>query len=599
LIPADTGTGDRLGGAIATDGTRVIVGAVSDDDRGSASGAAYIFYHGTTGWVQEAKLVPADIGPGDLFGLAVDIANDRAIVGSYSIDGATGGVAYIYELVNGIWTQAARLRPSTTALYDQYGVAVGISRDMAIVGAPYDDDFATDAGCAFVYLRGTTGWTQRTIFTPLQLEVGDHFGSSVDVAKFWSSWSAPAGYYLAIGAPGDDDAGAACGSLYVYHKEPMVDPGWSHVKLIPAGLSAGSALGTSLALNGYYDTYLIAGAPYDATNGRAHVYRMALSGGDWSYVAALAAGDGLGGTTFGRSVAIAGGNDDWLAIVGAPYATVGGYSTGAAYLYEKSGSGFAELPRLVAHDRTSSDYFGTSVGVSWNTAAVGASGDDDRGSNSGSFYVFSDQSGTRLSGWVWKDCDGDGVCDLQDTGLAGWQVLLDTNANHLPDAGEWLAVTGADGSYLLADVPPGSYAVIAQVPAGWSCTHPVDPQFYPITLGVGQQLSGLDFGNYYLATDADGARPRLVHLEPIAPNPFNPGALIAYDLSTAAPVQLQILNLRGQLVRSLADQAMPAGRHLARWDGLDRDGRPVASGLYVVQLRAAGTRLQSKLMLVK
>ena len=83
------------------------------------------------------------------------------------------------------------------------------------------------------------------------------------------------------------------------------------------------------------------------------------------------------------------------------------------------------------------------------------------------------------------------------------------------------------------------------------------------------------------------------------PNPFNPQTIIAYELPIPARVRLEIFDLRGHRVRSLVNEARPAGWHMAGWDSRDDAGRELSRGLYVTRLRA-GTILQStKLMLLK
>ena len=88
-------------------------------------------------------------------------------------------------------------------------------------------------------------------------------------------------------------------------------------------------------------------------------------------------------------------------------------------------------------------------------------------------------------------------------------------------------------------------------------------------------------------------------LEPAYPNPFNPVTRIAFTLPEPGPIRLVILNTRGQIVRILAEGAYPAGRHMVSWDGRDRGGRKVASGIYVYVLECRlGTR-SKKMTLIR
>jgi len=64
------------------------------------------------------------------------------------------------------------------------------------------------------------------------------------------------------------------------------------------------------------------------------------------------------------------------------------------------------------------------------------------------------------------------------------------------------------------------------------------------------------------------------------PNPFNPTTVISYQLPVNSDVQLQIYNIRGQLVKTLIDREIEAGYHQIHWNGQNEIGRPVASGVY-------------------
>jgi cytoskeletal protein CcmA (bactofilin family) len=83
------------------------------------------------------------------------------------------------------------------------------------------------------------------------------------------------------------------------------------------------------------------------------------------------------------------------------------------------------------------------------------------------------------------------------------------------------------------------------------------------------------------------------------PNPFNPSTTISFAVPKAGEVSLKVYNLRGQLVATLHDEAIAAGRHQIVWDGKDRGGVLVASGIYVYRLEADGFVATKKLTLMK
>ena len=83
------------------------------------------------------------------------------------------------------------------------------------------------------------------------------------------------------------------------------------------------------------------------------------------------------------------------------------------------------------------------------------------------------------------------------------------------------------------------------------------------------------------------------------PNPFNPATTLRYELPEAGEVRLTIYNTVGQAVRELVSGRQAAGGYAIVWDGRDRAGRAVASGLYVVRMEAMGGFQDRKITLLK
>lgn len=83
------------------------------------------------------------------------------------------------------------------------------------------------------------------------------------------------------------------------------------------------------------------------------------------------------------------------------------------------------------------------------------------------------------------------------------------------------------------------------------------------------------------------------------PNPFNPETAIRYDLPVPGHVRLEIFNILGQKVVTLVDRHMDAGAHRVIWNGTDRDGNTVASGIYLYRLSAGTETARRKMMLLK
>ncbi len=83
------------------------------------------------------------------------------------------------------------------------------------------------------------------------------------------------------------------------------------------------------------------------------------------------------------------------------------------------------------------------------------------------------------------------------------------------------------------------------------------------------------------------------------PNPFNPETTISFDLPQGSPVNLSIYNVKGQLVKTLADGEHGFGRHSYVWSGTDNSGNNVSSGLYFYRLTTNGHSESRKMMLLK
>lgn len=94
------------------------------------------------------------------------------------------------------------------------------------------------------------------------------------------------------------------------------------------------------------------------------------------------------------------------------------------------------------------------------------------------------------------------------------------------------------------------------------------------------------------------SQPIRFTLAPNYPNPFNRGTIIRFSIPEGATrVELEIFNLAGQKVVSLAQGEYLPGVYEMRWDGRDRNGRELASGAYLYRLRA-GTQVETRRMVL-
>ena len=160
----------------------------------------------------------------------------------------------------------------------------------------------------------------------------------------------------------------------------------------PAG---GDFFGASVSVSG--DTAVI-GVHFDDDNGSAsgsaYVF-MRNGAGVWHEQQKLNTSDGAVDDFFGWSVSVSGDT----AVIGALFDDDNGSRSGSAYVFVRDGTGvWREQQKLNASDAAVDDFFGASVSVSGDSAVIGARGDDDNGSRSGSAYVF-----VRDGTGVWRE----------------------------------------------------------------------------------------------------------------------------------------------------------------------------------------------------
>jgi len=83
------------------------------------------------------------------------------------------------------------------------------------------------------------------------------------------------------------------------------------------------------------------------------------------------------------------------------------------------------------------------------------------------------------------------------------------------------------------------------------------------------------------------------------PNPFNPETTISYTLPRSGNASVRVYNMKGQVVRTLINDAHSAGNHTVVWNGMDESGNAVSSGLYFYQVSANGQSITKKMLLAK
>ncbi len=324
---------------------------------------------------QQAELLASDRKDFDTLGVSVAISGDTALVGANRNDSVDtdAGAAYVFVRSGTTWTQQAKLTAADGGANDQFGVSVALSGDTALIGAIFNDGAGSDAGAAYVFVRSGTTWTQQAKLTAADATSNEQLGISVAVS----------GDTALVGTTNDN---GRSGSAYVFVRGGT---SWTQqAKLTGSDTAAADQFGISVAVAG--DTALVGAFGNDVlANSAGSAYVFVRSGTSWTQQAELLAADGQEGDQFGVSVAVAGDT----ALVGANLDDDNGTDSGSAYVFVRSGTSWTQQAKILAADGQEGDGFGISVGLSGDTAVLGASTDGDLGGASGSAYVFG-RSGT-------------------------------------------------------------------------------------------------------------------------------------------------------------------------------------------------------------
>jgi len=402
---------------------------------------------------QQAYLKASNPGGGDYFGASVAIDGDTLVVGAYgeSSDGTgpgndaadDAGAAYVFVRSGETWTQQAYLKASNPESDDRFGCSVAIDGDTIVVGAYAEDsgdkndeenNGASNAGAAYVFVRSETSWTQQAYLKSCNIDPEDNFGWSVAVD----------GDFIVVGATGEDCDGSSktnndasmSGAAYVYVRSGDF---WVYKSFLKAStIEALDFFGFSVAIDG--DTIVVGayGEDSDGTNeanndaensGAAYVF--VFDGVFWKHKAYLKASNAEIKDYFGDSVAI----DGDTIVVGASGENSDGTSpdnndedsAGAAYVFVNSGTAWTQQAYLKADNAGEYDNFGYSVCIDGDTIVAGAAGESSDGSSpdnddemeSGAAYVFTRSGGI----WVQQDYLKSTTIDASD--YFGFSVDID------------------------------------------------------------------------------------------------------------------------------------------------------------------------------
>ena len=253
LKASNTESGDIFASSVAIAGDTIVVGAFGED---GGAGAVYIYERDGGGWMQTAYLKASNGESNDSFGTSVAICGDTLIAGAWREAGDEtstaaspnnrapfAGAAYIFKrnAADRTWSEQAYLKASNAEAEDQFGVAVAISGDHAVVGAIFEDGDASStvanpnnalegSGAAYVFERSGTTWTQSAYLKANQ--PGENY-------NFGASGLAIEGGTLVVSSPGEDPVpepvtASGAGAAYVFQRFGVL---WSQTgRFQPPGL---------------------------------------------------------------------------------------------------------------------------------------------------------------------------------------------------------------------------------------------------------------------------------------------------------------------------------------------------------------------------
>ncbi|MEF8775167.1 MAG: hypothetical protein V5A43_01530 [Haloarculaceae archaeon] len=323
-------------------------------------------------------LRPPDGEAGANFGAAVALEGDRALVGAPRdrVAGQVTGAAYVFRRVGTTWRYATTLRADSPAAWEAVGRTVALDDRWSLVGAPGETHAQGErAGAVHVYRHTESGWRRAAKLYPEDGQ-GERFGTALAIDD---------GVAIVGSSPLHRIDAPLSGSAYVFE---WTGEAWDQTAtLTPTGGDARDVFGDAVSLRG---GRAVVSAPRSrrerdgARPGVVYVYDRGPAG--WSQTSVLAIPGGSDGDAFGESVALA----PDLAVVGAGnYRHQDGKRDGAVAVFDRTGTDWSLGALLRSPDGEATDRFAHAVAVDDGRVVGGAPGDSNpNGEAAGAAYVF-------------------------------------------------------------------------------------------------------------------------------------------------------------------------------------------------------------------
>lgn len=371
----------RFGNGISIDGDKALVGAAQLNN----TGGVYVFEYDGSSWTESAILFASDAADYDSFGNSVSLAGNIALIGAPQDDdnGSNSGSVYFFELVDGSWVEVQKLLAIDGSSSDSFGNSLQIDGNRALIGAHINSGNGSGSGAAYIFELSSGSWNQTAKLFPGDGSLNDSFGFSVSLSA----------NRALIGSSYDDDNGNNSGSAYIFD---LVGGIWLETaKLLPDIGAAADNFGSSVSLDA--DTALIGAYGNDENgdlSGAAYIFEF--DSVNWSQTIKLSPNDHTASDYFGYFVTLS----NNIAVVGSPNKEINSTSgAGASYVFVKAGANWIQNTKLFANDGDEDDAFGTRVHLKDNKLIVTSYNDDDHGLNSGSVYIYDYIGGS----WLFKN----------------------------------------------------------------------------------------------------------------------------------------------------------------------------------------------------
>ena len=181
LSAADAGPQRFFGTSVALHADTALVGAVLGDGLSSETGAAYVFVRNGGAWTQQQKLWASDGSANSFLGTSVALFGDTALVGApgAETDGVRIGGAYLFARSGTTWTEQQKLLGEEGDDSMTFGISVALWGDNALVGAPSGSNMGVVSGVAFSFVRSGPKWVQSTKLVAFDGFGSDNFGAAV------------------------------------------------------------------------------------------------------------------------------------------------------------------------------------------------------------------------------------------------------------------------------------------------------------------------------------------------------------------------------------------------------------------------------------